>query len=72
MPYEEIPSDEQVTATLAGLGGQATAQELCNALVEAGHPRRDSQLAIQRTTERGGIAVQSDWTLSLVTEDAAA
>ena len=72
MPYKEVPSDEQVKAALAGLGGHATAQKLCDTLVEAGHPRRDSQLAIQRTVERSGMVVQSDWTLRLVAEEAAA
>lgn len=72
MPYEEIPSDDQVVAALALLGGQSTAQKLCDALVEAGHPRRDSQLAIQRSSERGRITVQPDWTLRLDAQEVAA
>lgn len=63
MRYDEVPSDEEVVRALARLGGRATAVKLCNALVEAKHSRRDSQLAIQRAAERGRIVVESDWTL---------
>lgn len=72
MRYQEIPSDDEVVGALAKLGGQTTALALCNALVDAGHPRRDSQLAIQRAAERGRIEVQTDWTLRQIAEDIAA
>lgn len=72
MLYEEIPSDDAVVEALAGLGGQATALALCDALVAADYPRRDSQLAIQRAAERGRIEVQTDWTLRQVVEEVAA
>jgi hypothetical protein len=68
MPYIEIPSDAEVVAALGELGGHATALDLCNKLVHAGHSRRDSQLAIQRASERGRIKVKSDWTLSVIGE----
>lgn len=66
MAYVEIPSDEQVVEALKGLKRKATAVELCEALVAAGHPRPDSQLAIQRAIERKRISVGSDWKLSIV------
>lgn len=72
MAYREIPSDHQVVATLRDLGGTATALDLCERLVRDGHPRRDSQLAIQRAAERGLIAIGSGWRLSIVREEAAA
>lgn len=65
MPYAEIPSDDVVVQALIELGGRATAAQLCNELVKTSHPRRDSQLAIQRASERGRILVGSDWTLSV-------
>jgi hypothetical protein len=65
MPYTEIPSDEEVVAALRALGGHASARSLCDKLVAEGHPRRDSQLAIQRAAERGRLTVAKDWTLSL-------
>ena len=72
MAYAEIPSDNQVVAALNALGGTATARALCEKLVDEGHPRRDSQLAIQRTVERGRITVDSDWTLRTVNQAVAA
>lgn len=71
MAYAEIPSDEQVVAVLVELGGSATALALCNALVTKGYPRPDSQLAIQRTAERGRIKIGTDWTLTLPAKVAA-
>ena len=69
----EVPSDEEVVQTLGQLdGGHTTARRLCEALMAAGHPLRQSQLAIQRTAERGSIYVYSDWTLSVVPEAVAA
>jgi hypothetical protein len=53
MPYAEIPSDNAVVEALKRLGGHATAAHLCDELVKANYPRRDSQLAIQRASERG-------------------
>ena len=72
MRYLEIPSDDEVVAKLRKLGGKATALDLCNALVAAHHPRRESQLAIQRASERRRIIVEADWTLSLANEAIAA
>ncbi|CAN0606630.1 unnamed protein product [Ectocarpus sp. 12 AP-2014] len=66
MTYEEIPSDETVVDTLRQLGAKQTAVALCDALVDAGYPRRDSQLAIQRAAERGYIEIGRDWLLSAV------
>lgn len=69
----EIPSDAVVVQALNDLGGsRVTATRLCEALVVAGYPRRDSQLAIQRAAERGHIIVGSDWTLSSAPEAVAA
>lgn len=65
MPYAEIPSDDAVVEALVKLGGRAKAAQLCDALVAARYPRRDSQLAIQRASERGRIAVGADWTLTV-------
>ncbi|MEP2735350.1 MAG: hypothetical protein ABJP34_03550 [Erythrobacter sp.] len=62
----EIPSDAEVVAVLGALGGAATALALCDGLVARGHPRGDSQLAIQRAAERGKIAINDDLTLSAV------
>lgn len=64
----EIPSDDQVVAALAKLGDGATARALCRALINAGHPVQQSQIAIQRAAERGRIRVHDDWTLSVVVE----
>jgi hypothetical protein len=72
MPYSEVPSDTTVVQALVRLGGHATALELCEELVRAKFPRRDSQLAIQRSAERGRINVAADWTLSVAQEVAAA
>lgn len=72
MPYAEIPSDDEVVTALAQLGGHATAAALCEELVKANHPRRDSQLAIQRASERGRVVVASDWSLRLPEEALAA
>jgi hypothetical protein len=68
----EIPSDDEVVAALHGLGDRVTARALCVALIGAGHPVRESQLAIQRAAERGRIQVNDDWTLSAVVEEAMA
>jgi hypothetical protein len=61
----EIPSDDEVVETLAGLGGHADAVELCTALMARGHPQLESQLAIQRAAERRRLQVLRDWTLSI-------
>ena len=66
MRYTEIPSDDTVVSALEEIGASATASALCEQLVRNGHPRRDSQLAIQRAAERGRISVGSDWMLSVV------
>jgi hypothetical protein len=68
----EIPSDDQVAAVLLELGDNVTARALCAALIAAGHPTRQSQVAIQRAAERGRIRVNDDWTLSAVREAIAA
>ena len=72
MSSREVPSDHEVAQTLTKLGGQATALALSDALVAAGHPIRQSQLAIQRAAERGHLRVNRDWTLSVIREAAAA
>ena len=72
MAYLEVPTDDQVVEALAALGDGVSARKLCDALVADGHPRPDSQLAIQRATERGRVAVGQDWTLSVVREVVAA
>lgn len=64
----EVPSDDEVIQILDQLGGRATAMALCHGLMEHDHPRLQSQLAIQRTAERGKIHLWSDWTLSLTEE----
>ena len=69
---QEVPSDDQVLAALRGLGGRADALALCERLMSEGHPELQSQLAIQRTAERGKLLVERDWTLSLVPEQAVA
>lgn len=61
----EVPSDDEVVATLRGLNGHADAMALCRALMDQGHPQLESQLAIQRAAERGRLVVNRDWTLSL-------
>lgn len=68
----EIPSDDEVVATLQELGDRVTARDLCLKLVAVGHPVRQSQLAIQRTAERGRIQVNDDWTLSVAVVEALA
>jgi hypothetical protein len=68
----EIPSDDQVVAMLHSIGIRISAQRLCVALIAAGHPVRESQLAIQRAAERGKIFVHDDWTLSVAEEALAA
>lgn len=70
MAHIEVPSDEEVIAVLDHLGGRTTALKLCEALMQREHPRLQSQLAIQRTAERGKIHIWSDWTLSLAEEKA--
>ncbi|WP_162783772.1 hypothetical protein [Devosia naphthalenivorans] len=64
MAYSEVPSDDEVVGVLRKMGVGISARALCDALVQAGHPRPDSQLAIQRATERGRIVVAKDWTLT--------
>lgn len=71
MDYLEIPTDDEVVDALKMMGGSQTARALCDKLVALGHPRRDSQLAIQRATERGRLLVAKDWILS-VAEDVVA
>jgi hypothetical protein len=68
----EVPSDAEVVATLQELGDRITARDLCIKLIAAGHPKRQSQLAIQRAAERGKITVNSDWSLSVTVEEALA
>ena len=68
----EIPSDEDVVAVLATLGDRVTARALCAALVAKGSPLRQSQVAIQRASERRRIQVNEDWTLSVAHESVAA
>ena len=68
----KIPSDEEVVAVLRSLGERVTARVLCNALVNKGHPVRQSQVAIQRAAERRRIHVGKDWTLSIPREVVAA
>ncbi len=69
----EVPSDDEVVDTLSKLGGgRATAVQLCKALMDAGHPERQSQLAIQRAAERRRLHILKDWTLSLEPEVAKA
>lgn len=60
----EIPSDEVVLATLASMGLRVSARDLCDKLVDDGHPRGKSQIAIQRAAERGKIVINSDLSLS--------
>jgi hypothetical protein len=67
----EVPSDDEVVKALASLNGVATARALCAKLVEAGHPRLASQLAIQRAAERGRIGIRDDWQLTAEAELAA-
>lgn len=64
----EVPSDEQVVAALAELGGQSDAITLCEKLMSQGHPELQSQLAIQRAAERGRLVVERDWTLSVAVQ----
>ena len=65
MSVNEIPSDSDVLQVLRGLGGQnITASKVCEQLIAAGHSRRVSQLAIQRTIDRGKVTLNQDWTLS--------
>lgn len=71
MSYREIPSDSEVVSALEALGGRATAVALCNLLAKD-HPRRDSQLAIQRAAERGRLQWEHDWTLTISKEAVAA
>jgi hypothetical protein len=68
----EVPSDNEVVQTLTALGGHADAVQLCRALMDAGHPRLQSQLAIQRAAERRRLLVNRDWTLSVPQEALAA
>ena len=72
MARREIPSDDDVVAALASLGGHSTALALCDELVRRNNTRRDSQLAIQRASERGHVITGSDWMLSLAQQAAAA
>lgn len=68
----EVPSDEQVIEALEHLDGHADALTLCKALMADGHSPLESQLAIQRTAERGKILVDDDWTLRIPAEVMAA
>jgi hypothetical protein len=72
MPEYEVPSDNDVVAALNELGGTAPAVDLCRALVIAGHPVLQSQLAIQRAADRGRLQINKDWTLSVALEAVAA
>ena len=72
MPNYEVPSDDEVVAALASLGGTATALELCKELMIAGHPALQSQLAIQRAADRGRLAINQNWSLSVAHEAVAA
>lgn len=65
----EVPSDNEVVAVLEGLGERVTARALCMKLIEAGHPVRESQIAIQRAAERGRIQVNDDLSLSPLVAD---
>jgi hypothetical protein len=67
MPYNEIPTDDTVVAALSVLEkkGKVTALQLCEELVKKKYPRRDCQLAIQRTAERGRIIIEHDWSLTV-------
>jgi hypothetical protein len=60
----EVPSDDEVVAVLEALGERVTARALCMKLIEAGHPVRESQIAIQRAAERGRIQVNDDLSMS--------
>lgn len=60
----EVPSDDEVVEVLAALGERVAARVLCLKLIEAGHPVRESQIAIQRAAERGRIRVNDDLSLS--------
>lgn len=67
MPEQiEVPSDDEVIGVLQELHGKADARALCAHLMEKGHPRLASQLAIQRTAERGKIVLRDDWTFAAV------
>lgn len=68
----EVPSDDEVIATLREMGGQTDALALCKSLMQKGHPELQSQLAIQRAAERGKLKVERDWTLSLQSDHAIA
>lgn len=69
----EVPNDEQVVEALQRLnGGHATAVQLCRALVDAGHPVLQTQLAIQRAADRGRIQINRDLSLSVAREFEAA
>lgn len=69
----EVPSDQQVVDAFIALGSaKVDAVTLCQKLMDGGHPRLQSQLAIQRAAERGRLSVNSDWTLSVSQEAVAA
>lgn len=72
METVEIPSDQDVIDALTECGGKATAVRLCEYLVSKKHPKKDSQLAIQRATERGKIRIMPDWSLEISREVEAA
>lgn len=65
----EVPSDDEVVAVLGALGDRVTARDLCMKLISAGHPVRESQIAIQRAAERGRILVNDDLSLSPLAVD---
>lgn len=70
----ERPSDEVVVAQLAELNGEATAQQLLDALLAADEnlSARQTQLAIQRVYDRGLITLGKDWKLRVVSQEAVA
>jgi hypothetical protein len=68
----EVPSDDQVVAALQTIGGRADASSLLDHLVDEGHPRRQTQLAIQRAADRGRIQLERDWSYTVAKELVAA
>lgn len=62
----EIPSDEQVIAAIDGGGGAVKAPLLIKALIEEGYVEEDVVRAIQRTMERGKIALGAGLQLVII------
>lgn len=60
----EIPSDEEVCATLARME-PTTARALVEELGKANHSSRDSQRAVQRCLDRGKIQLGAGLRLEL-------